>query len=356
MVFVEGLSPLGFFILSIAAAMACGVCGSFLQGGMFGLTGDLPPVYTQALMGGQGLAGVAVSVNAMIAALTTKKSSSSDPTYQELKIPTMVYFLVAVFILLFCILGYLVLERLPFVHHYQNQAKQRYDFHNTPKPNKSPVYSTSSHLSTSEDLTIQTSVTDPLLPQEHPTLNWAESKVVLSKVAYHAAAVFMIFLVTLCPFPAVSQQITPVTNSSVNRFFDPTVYQTFSFMNFNTCDFIGRLLAGLVPITTGTGFQLLILSILRWGFVACFIVNKHQDGTFHPVRPAEDGVILTDIWPILTMIGFALTNGLICSLAMMRAPRRVQAHEMSTTGTMMSFFMMGGLLGGSLLSFAAKDL
>lgn len=46
---------LGLLSFTSLLAIACG------QGGVFGMAGQLPPVYTQAIMGGQGLAGLAVS-------------------------------------------------------------------------------------------------------------------------------------------------------------------------------------------------------------------------------------------------------------------------------------------------------
>merc|ERR1711871_1240278 len=50
------------FGLSTAFVLVCGCAAALLQAGIFGLAGRFPPVYTQAVMSGQGVAGMAVSV------------------------------------------------------------------------------------------------------------------------------------------------------------------------------------------------------------------------------------------------------------------------------------------------------
>lgn len=342
LVFVE-LNATLFFIVSLICANACGLCGSFLQGGMFGLSGDLPPMYTQALMGGQGLAGVAVAINGYIAGLQTK--AGKVDTFKDLQIPTLGYFLVAVFILLFSVFGFLLLERLPFVHHYQNASRSR----GTPATTKS----VSDYSATGTDLE-QTpyNVNDPLLPQESPTLNWKDSKAVLKKVKFHALSVYLIFTFTLCVFPSITQSIAPVAayTTTTNKFFEPTVYKDFSFVNFNLFDFLGRLIAGFISIDRLASGQVLAgLSSLRVVFTFLFLMCNVGGGAI-PV------VFKDDYSPMIIMFFFSLSNGLICSLSMMRAPGLVAENEMSTTGAMMSFFMMGGLLTGSLLSFGTKYL
>ena len=51
-----------FFFITLALVVVSAACTSFFQGGLFGLTAMMPFTYTQALMGGQGLGGVTVSL------------------------------------------------------------------------------------------------------------------------------------------------------------------------------------------------------------------------------------------------------------------------------------------------------
>jgi len=258
--------------------------------------------------------------------------------------------------LLVCVVGFMVLERLPFVHHYQNASQIRFSSQfGTPAKSSPAKYSVSSHLSTSDDLTVQLQQTvfDPLLPQTTPTLNWNDSKIVLGKIRVHALCVFLIFCVTLSVFPSKSETIVSVQRDSAtaSKFYSDHVFTTFSFVNFNFCDFLGRLLAGFISIKKfGSGTCLASMAFLRWGFVVLFLFcNTSEKGVFPTY-------FNNDVAPIVIMTCFALTNGLISSMSMMRAPALVAEHEMSTTGTMMSFFMMGGLLGGSILSFPVVKL
>ena len=54
--------PNVFFFATLALVVVSAACTSFFQGGLFGLTAMMPFKYTQALMGGQGLGGVTVSL------------------------------------------------------------------------------------------------------------------------------------------------------------------------------------------------------------------------------------------------------------------------------------------------------
>mmetsp|Transcript_29860 Transcript_29860/g.58510 ORF Transcript_29860/g.58510 Transcript_29860/m.58510 type:complete len:475 (+) Transcript_29860:63-1487(+) len=352
LVFVDIPTDL-FFVLSLTSGMLTGIFGSFLQGGMFGLAGDLPPIYTQALMGGQGLAGFAVAVNGLVAALATAGDHDNQTdckNQDDFKTPTLGYFLVAVFILLFCVVGYLVLERLPFVHHYQAEKARLSSRQNTPQAGCSQqsdrvVVNDEDHLA-------------PLLPQEKSMISWSDSTILFRKIRFHAASVFMMFMVTLSVFPAVTQNLESEeavaalkTHDHVPTFLTTQVFSAVSFVNFNFFDLMGRLCAGFVPIEKGTGPCFLVLSLLRWAFVLLFLSCQIHKG--NNVFPAT---LTSDVAPIAIMTMFALTNGLITSLAMMRAPRLVADLETSTSGTMMSFCMMGGLLAGTIVSFGIKEL
>ena len=51
-----------FYFTALSLAIV-GVCTALMSGGVFGLAGVFPPICTQALMSGQGLAGVIVSLS-----------------------------------------------------------------------------------------------------------------------------------------------------------------------------------------------------------------------------------------------------------------------------------------------------
>lgn len=137
---------------------------SYFQGGLFAKASALPPHYTQAMMAGQGVAGLAVSLTGLFTTLaspddtscitgdtanifvTTKESDSvgqllDQPLEREKLIAgsvssaafmssdeacatytrddsTLAYFGIAVAVLMLCMISYPVLERLPLVIFY----------------------------------------------------------------------------------------------------------------------------------------------------------------------------------------------------------------------------------------------
>ena len=72
------------------------------QGGLFGLSGMMPPRYTQALMTGQGIGGIFACV-----ADIGSKLGTSDPLHSAFW-----YFLTAVVVLVVCLISYLGLYRI----------------------------------------------------------------------------------------------------------------------------------------------------------------------------------------------------------------------------------------------------
>ena len=67
-----------FFAITLICVAISGFCTAFLQGGVFGLAGLLPPMYMQAVMGGNGLAGVMVSVSSVLSQAIGAPPSSNE--------------------------------------------------------------------------------------------------------------------------------------------------------------------------------------------------------------------------------------------------------------------------------------
>lgn len=112
------------FWLTLLITCVCGVCGAILSGGLFGLSALFPPAYTGALMNGQGLAGLIVSVSnvvTLVATASTDSSCSSDSEANDdtcegfsINYSALAYFLIATFIMLSCAASFLVLAKLPY--------------------------------------------------------------------------------------------------------------------------------------------------------------------------------------------------------------------------------------------------
>ena len=113
------------FAITIPTCLIAGLLTAVLQGGVFGLAGMFPGAYMQALMAGQGLGGMGVSIAALV---TTAASPPTvgDPTYTDVRWSTFVYFLVASVFSFVCVMGYLSLLKLPFALHYAGRVAASY--------------------------------------------------------------------------------------------------------------------------------------------------------------------------------------------------------------------------------------
>lgn len=161
----------------------------------------------------------------------------------------------------------------------------------------------------------------------------------LEPISRFAFAVFFAFTVTLSVFPGATSEIVSSRrcDQGRSRFFATDVFVMFSFVSFNAFDLLGRLAAGLAVVLPKD--LLPTASLLRLGFVPLFLACRSEKSRFR-------NWLSSDIFPIILMPLFAFTNGYVGSLSMMAG-----SQKGAWAGTAMVLFLSGGLLAGSLLSF-----
>jgi equilibrative nucleoside transporter 1/2/3 len=112
--------PTLLFGVTLFQTALCGICGAILSGGLFGLGAMFPPAYTGALMSGQGLAGLIVSVASLLTQLASNPiddcSDSNDAECLDfsLDFSALAYFIIATVILGCCGVAFVVLLNLEF--------------------------------------------------------------------------------------------------------------------------------------------------------------------------------------------------------------------------------------------------
>ena len=82
------------------AVVIVGIGGGIQQASFYGLAGLFPPKYTQALMLGESMAGVVVSVNRI-----TTKSAFGD-TLDDVRRSTFIFFYLTMSLVLICQVEY----------------------------------------------------------------------------------------------------------------------------------------------------------------------------------------------------------------------------------------------------------
>jgi MFS family permease len=293
---------------------------------VMGLASQFPGRYVAAVMLGQGVAGIIVGA---IRIVTKAGYGDSD---EGTRTSTLLYFLLAAFVELLCIVGYFVLIRTEFAKFHMAKAS---------KSRSSEIVEISEdEFDKSAPLTKDS---EPLLNTEGTALK-ASAKTVLKKIWVQGYSVWSVFFVTLSLFPGMTSIIQSRATDFPNKFQDdPTLGAWFGICNiflFQVFDFVGRTLAGYL-VWIKPRF-LWIFSTARVIFAVLFILC---------IIPIVPHPIFYSNWAsFVIMIFFAFTNGYCGTLAMMFAPDCVEVHEKNIAGMMMSVFLQLGIFSAVLFA------
>ncbi len=395
----HGISADFLFLLTCGFVATCGVCTALLQLGIFGLAGRFPNVYMQAVMSGQGMAGIAVSL-INIFTTVSEPTTKSNLSFNDIKESAFMYFLIATIVVVVTLLSFNLMSYLDFAQYYaftdtqeeQNQRrKERLQAHRERKRSEknsidstpllmklggpedpgiippfqrsimeSPVYSRRSTPGASPNGSPSRGASpnsdyEDLEADDKNAGNSVGTCKIISYLWADAMGVFLVFFVTLSLFPGVTAEIRSVNNPqnipapASGRFFGD-LWVPISFLCFNVGDTLGRVLTAYVKLSTK---PVLFLAILRLGFVPLFLNCNVVPAGFEP----NDNVLFkNDLIPILLMAGMAISNGFLASCAMMNGPENVPDNVASRAGTLMAFFLEFGLILGCTASFGLQAI
>jgi hypothetical protein len=120
------------FAITMIGSLLCGVCGSVLSSGLFGLAAIFPTTYTGAVMYGQALAGLLISLASLFTTLagndktvckaTTETNDEVVGCITSTNFSAMSYFLIATLVLVSCSLLFGILNKLEFTKYYIDRA------------------------------------------------------------------------------------------------------------------------------------------------------------------------------------------------------------------------------------------
>jgi len=276
----------------------CGMFYAILATSLFGFAARFPPIYTQALMSGQGWAGLATTVTRAIVIAVFPKGE------RGIMDGSAMFFYIAAGISFVCMLSYFVLIRLPYTQHYlfaSVDERQRL-------------------LQDSEDMERREIVED-----QGESSVW----VVLRKIALVGICVWGVFFFTFLSFPGLVTHLKPHSLSLSDDWFTMVL-----LIEFNVFDVIGRTLPGKVLLFGRE--KLWMASLARIAFFPLFLFCSK------PLLFKNDWIVFT------IMAFFAFTNGYVASLGMMYAPSYASTKsEGEKTGFIMTIFLNTGILIGS---------
>ena len=355
-----------FFEVTIFLTCISGLCGSLLSAGIFGMAAYFPGEFTGALMNGQGLAGLTVSLSSLVTSAAGGEIDicDDDEGYTEddsncefhISYSAMVYFGIATIVLALNIVSFIHLKKLKITKHYVNKYDTASDSSFTALETDKNMRGGSSANNQlrvnllavdggSSDVDSGLHSTDKEQIRKSEIMDTDGSVRAIFKLIWiPAVSVFLAFVVTIGVFPALFVFIESERKCArdANRFYND-LFIPFLFLVFNLFDFVGRVCAEkfkpLLNLKT-----ILPFALLRFAFVPLFLLCDISDSKL-PVA------FKSDFFPIFIDVLFAFTNGYLASCAMILGPKLVSAKDSGVAGTIMIFCLTLGLLGGGCLSF-----
>ncbi|EDV20205.1 uncharacterized protein TRIADDRAFT_61365 [Trichoplax adhaerens] len=322
------------------------------QSSLFGLASLFPKQYSQSVVSGQALAGIFTSAASILSLLGKEydklfygefdyaKSSANDP-YES----AVFYFISAVVALLVCIISYALLRRIEYAKYHMKKLEFDKSAEKTDAEEESPSDNDAMEKTrVADEKDISVTVSRWVHGGRYLIMIWKQ-------IWPTALSGILCFTITLGVYPAIASRIEPVDKASnstfLNRFFTPVT----CFLTFNVADFVGRFLAlWLLQPNYKRGITLLILTLMRIGFIPLFLLMNVQPRSNLPV------LIPSDIVYVISLALLGVSNGYIISLSMMYGPMRVDAKYAESTGAIMAACLILGLGLGSALSFATVAL
>lgn len=306
------------FLLIMVFGTAC--AAGLMQNGAFAFAASFGrPEYMQAIMAGQGVAGVLPPLTQIISVLvaTPQEPAARDGDDHGTGSAAFIYFLTAVLVSLLAILGFIPLVRR---HNHIVEARMAENM-------------AASFNSVEE--------------AERAARKVVSISALFRKLHWFAAAVFMCFAIAMF-FPILTPKVLSVTPpETASPLLKPSAFIPLGFFFWNLGDLGGRASALNFPCRERPAL-LFGFSIARVLFLPLYaLCNIHGNGA----------VVNSDIfYLLLVQFPFGLTNGWLASNCMMAAGEWVDDGEREASGGFMGMCLVAGLTFGSLLSFTAAGI
>ncbi|KAK7708227.1 hypothetical protein SLS57_009124 [Botryosphaeria dothidea] len=300
----------GFMIVMVGtASFGTSLC----QNGVFAyVSGFGREEYTQAIMAGQGVAGVLPAIAQIVSVLSVPTENLGDEeAAEESSKSAFAYFMTATGISALTLVAFFyLLSKRNTMNSAKNVIDSIGDLRDSPSgPVREPV---------------------PLLT-------------LLRKLIWLSAAVFLTFAITMV-FPVFTQEIKSVRPiDSAPRIFQPSSFIPLAFLFWNAGDLVGRILPAF-PALSLTSKPRLVFAIAasRVVFIPLYLLCNVGG------RGAK---VDSDAFYLIVQLLFGLTNGFSGSTCMMGAVEWVDVEEREAAGGFMGLCLVAGLTAGSLASF-----
>ncbi|KAK2740644.1 hypothetical protein FQN57_006013 [Myotisia sp. PD_48] len=319
------------FAFVLLMVFGSSLASSMNQNGLFAYVSKFAlPEYTQAIMAGQGVAGVLSCAVQLVSAVSVPQGSDKDVN-DEVKMNKSSHSARSAFAFFSAATAVAGFAAVAFYYLTQRQIEeQQY---------AAPIFTNESarYLNRAD--------TDVEDESRTPIRTVVPLKTLLRKLRWSAFAIFICFMVTMV-FPIFASQIQSVnTEDPPPRYAQPDIFITLGLLFWNIGDLLGRLVVILPPVKQliRLPFILFLLSLARILFIPLFFMCnvRGRGGRIH-----SDFVYL-----ILVQGLFGATNGCVSASTMMGITFLVESDEREAAGAFMGLILVAGLAAGSLMSF-----
>jgi equilibrative nucleoside transporter 1/2/3 len=303
------------FVIMCIVAFVIGSFNAVAQTSVFGLAGCMPNRYSNAVMVGNGVAGVLICIVQCICLGAFWRADDG------LLLSSIVYFIVAGLTLVICLISQWLLMKNEFV-------QERVSFTGSKMGTDIVVpVSTAKEMKGVDDTSSQNSTDKPVAPsvrQVYPHL-WQ-----------YSVLVFTCYVVTFGLYPTACIAIEA-------KDIHYAWFAVLMLLTFNLFDFCGRNLPALY---LAKGAMLWILVLARFIFWVTFmLVDTKQPPSWIFGWDAT--------WfKFLNMALFAVSNGFTSTCCMILGPAQVKSAWKDKAGSIMSTSLVWGIVGGALMAFA----
>lgn len=323
------ISTRAFLDISATAYLAYLLCmvaltawaAGLIQNGAFAFAASFGrPEYMQAIMAGQGVAGVLPPLIQVISVLVAPPQDSlqdTDGVTSEIGTAAFIYFLAAVIMSILAIVAF-----IPLVQRHNHIVENRM------------IEQMAASMTSVEEA-------------ERASRKVVSMATLFRKLHWLAGGVFMCFVAAMF-FPVFTPKILSVTPPEEgSSLLQPAAFIPLGFFFWNLGDLGGRYSTLLLPYTERPAV-LFAISIARLMFLPLYgLCNLHGRGA----------IINSDIFYLVAVqFLFGLSNGWLASNCMMAAGEWVDEGEREVSGGFMGLCLVAGLAFGSLLSFTAAGI
>lgn len=313
-VILNDISVRGYFAFLMVMVVGASLATGMNQNGVFAyVAGFGREEYTQAIMSGQGVAGVLPCIVQIASVLAVPRKVNDDEKQESSPKSAFIYFLTAT--------GVSVLTLVAFLYLLRRRPSLK-----------------SQCTSEDEDAALVDRVHDKSVSL------WSLFK----KLWYLALSVFVCFTVTMMAFPVYTSEILSVNDPKSSPMYDPPVFIPLAFLFWNVGDLAGRLAVAIPKLSLAhRPWLAFVLAIARVGFIPLYLFcNVNGQGA----------IVQSDFFYLFVVqLLFGVTNGYLASSCMMGASYWVSSEEREAAGGFMSMMLVGGLTAGSLLSFLVAN-